>query len=113
MLESAVAVFMYNYRALSCSACSVDWVRNSRQYRKNVSPLLLLVVSCIPWIINLRKVNVYTFLDLTSYVSLSEFELTMIVVSEPENITCRVRTHLRAIGIYHRDSVSPIIRGIV
>ena len=60
LLESAVRSF-HVYRALSCSACSVD--------RKNVLPFAL------------ASGVVYTFLDLTSSVSLSEFELTMIAVS--------------------------------
>ena len=57
------------YRALSSSACSVDRVRNSRQHRNNVLPFAL------------ASGVVYTFLDLTSSVSLSEFEPMMIVVS--------------------------------
>ena len=68
LLESAVRGF-HVYRALSCSACSVDQARNSRQQRKNVLPFAL------------ASGVVYIFLDLISSVSLSEFELTMIVVS--------------------------------
>ena len=67
-LESAVHGFLV-YCVLSCSACRVDRARNSRQHQKNVLPFAL------------ASGIVYTFLDLTSSVSLSEFELTMIVVS--------------------------------
>ena len=56
-----IRVTMYRiYRALSCSACCVDQARNSRQHRNNVLPLAL------------ASGVVYTFLDLTSSVSLSQ-----------------------------------------
>ena len=70
LLESIVRRFhVHVYRALSCSACSVDRARNSRQHRKNV--LSFALASSV----------MYTFLDLTSSVSLSEFELMMMIIS--------------------------------
>ena len=79
----------------ACSACSVDRVRNSRQHRKNVLPLAL------------ASSVVYTFLNLTSSVSLSEFELTMIVVSAWKYCRVHALAHDRPrphLPHYRRDS---------
>ena len=65
--KALFTVFMY---IICCpSVCSVDRAHNSRQRRMSVLPFAL------------ASGIVYTFLDLTSSVSLSEFELMMISFS--------------------------------